>query len=264
MDFEGDEGNVIILSFSALSDFDEKDYIYVCTCDKRSEAWATCITRFIAIIEDPKIRKYYMDDPRHSDIRSRLAHIFHNARPNLSVQHLGLALMRDRERFNIFGFTRFFRYPYSHHPGLTTLLCHVGLTCSKDDMSPTTVDQFNSDFPLRDFPHLTRYCYTDGDATGLLGFIITQHLHLDYVPLGTNTREEIIIGGNPVHLSLGSYIDNPVGTLGEIIQNPNITHIAQFGTVDPMDSGSSQSAWTPWTKDIFGITFYVEKCRCCG
>ena len=66
-------------------------------------------------------------------------------------------------------------------------------------------------------------------SPGLLGFIITKHLHLDYVPPGTNTREKIIIGGNPVHLSLGSYIDNPVGTLGEIIQNPNITHIAQFG-----------------------------------
>ena len=50
-------------------------------------------------------------------------------------------------------------------------------------------------------------------SPGLLGFIITQHLHLDYVPPGTNTREEIIIGGNPVYLSLGSYIDNPVGTL---------------------------------------------------
>ena len=126
MDFEGDEGNVIILSFSAFSDFDEKDTIYVCACDRRSEAWATSINCFIAIIEDPKIKKYYMDDPGHSDIRSRLAHIFHHARPNLSVQHLGLELMRDRERFHIFGFTRFFRYPCSHHPGLPTLLhvCH--------------------------------------------------------------------------------------------------------------------------------------------
>ena len=72
MDFEGDEGNVIILSFSAFSDFDEQDTVYVCACDKRSEAWATSIHRFITIIEDPKIRKYYMDDPGHSDIRIHL------------------------------------------------------------------------------------------------------------------------------------------------------------------------------------------------
>ena len=46
--------------------------------------------------------------------------------------------------------------------------------------------------------------------------------------LADNTIQDVIIQANPVHLSLGSYIDNPVGTLTEIIQNPAITHVTRI------------------------------------
>ena len=62
MDFEGDEGNVIILSFAAYCGYGDDESVYVCACDKNSKEWTSVLPTFISILEDPAIKKYYVDD----------------------------------------------------------------------------------------------------------------------------------------------------------------------------------------------------------
>ena len=236
MDFEGDEGNTIILAYSAANPHaselagDNDPYInklHLCICDTNDPSWKENARKdFVTILTDFEKNKYYLDDPQRSDLR-RIAHISHRTLKT-TTENFTLTLQENAERMHIFGLTGHFHFPFAHHPGLSDLCCFFGIACHKIKMTPTEISQWNSHRPLFEHPDLYEYALSEAKAHAVVMELTIEHVEFPYVPINQRrSPPETILYGTPVEEIFPHTFDDPVSTLQCIIDNKHATHITR-------------------------------------